>query len=406
MSQRHQLGRRKCKELGLETYSPRLSQAQLLENHRQSVRKHYVRYGSLLNGQTCANEQRYWRNADTIREKRRIQMAEKKYTSNSRLYTSRLTTIFSRREKQLKRRRWDPAKKTTPHALPESEPPTTAQLKPTGSTVEKLEHARFNVKAISDRSREPDTHISNASASPRTAESRSPEELAAIRGLVLLGQPAVVDNEATFLSTQDSVVRTTINRSFHGNSASRVPEGHSEGSFLPVDTGILAPDENHGRGPLHPLSLTLMPELQMEHTIYAGALSRVQAAQLAVAKLNSGALTAPTEDDRASWNVRRIRRLRIIKESVLPEQENLKIRGWTVDVDDALGNHLYWELDSEEETECQRAEEECRRALNQRMTRRVPIRLGLIHLFILAETIYLNYPIRLKELRSEVFGEK
>ncbi|KAJ7258145.1 hypothetical protein C8J57DRAFT_1341234 [Mycena rebaudengoi] len=136
MSQRHQPGRKKCKELELEAYSPRLSQAQLSENHRQSVRKHYVR------------------NADKIREKRRIQMAEKK------------------REKQLRRRRWDPVKKTTPHALPESELPTAAQLKPTGST--------------------------NAGASPWTTESRSPEELAAIRGLFLLriGRPAVVDNEA------------------------------------------------------------------------------------------------------------------------------------------------------------------------------------------------------------------
>jgi hypothetical protein len=136
------------------------------------VRKHYVRYAGLLCGQIGANEQRYWRNADKIREKRRIQMAEKKYISNSRLYISRLTTIFCRREKQLRRRRWDPVKKTTPQALPESELPTAAQLKPTGST--------------------------NAGASPWTTESRSPEELAAIRGLFLLriGRPAVVDNEA------------------------------------------------------------------------------------------------------------------------------------------------------------------------------------------------------------------
>ncbi|KAJ7256713.1 hypothetical protein C8J57DRAFT_1235577 [Mycena rebaudengoi] len=312
-----------------------LSQAQLNENHRQSVHEHYVR-----------------------------------------------------RAKQLARRRWDAPKKAKPRSVPEPSPPTpsqleapaAAQLKPTGTdSAVGLDYTGFNDEPIVGGGRNSDTEdperVANAGISPRTAVSQSPEELAAMHGLVLLGQTAVTDDAANSILRRDSVCRKTIYLGLDGyrNSPNMicVSEGHSGGSFLQVDGGILTPNENHGQGVSRPLSLTLMPEIQMEHTIYAGALSRVQAAQLAVAKLNSGALTAPTEDDRASWNARRIRRLRIIKESVLPEPENLRIRGWTVDVDDVLGNCLYWELDSEEEAECRRAEEECRRELNWRhMARR------------------------------------
>ncbi|KAJ7212364.1 hypothetical protein C8J57DRAFT_1256470 [Mycena rebaudengoi] len=317
MSKRHQPGRKKRKELRLDTYTPRLSQAQLDENHRQSVREHYVR-----------------------------------------------------RAKQLARRRWDVPKKVKPCSVPEPSPPASsqlealaaAQLKPTGTdSAVGLDYAGFNDEPIVGGGTNSDTEdperAANAGVSPRTAAS----------------QTAVTDDAANYILRRDSVRRTTIYLGSDGNSLNMicVLEGHSEGSFLQVDGGILMPNENHGRGASRPLSLTLMPEIQMEHTIYAGPLSRVQAAQLAVAKLNSGALTAPTEDDRASWNARRIRHLRIIKESVLPEPENLRIRGWTVDVDDALGNHLYWELDSEEEAECRRAEEECRHELNwRRMARR------------------------------------
>ncbi|KAJ7232569.1 hypothetical protein C8J57DRAFT_1250541 [Mycena rebaudengoi] len=335
MSKHHQPGRKKRKELGLDTYSPGLSQAQLKKNHRQSVHEHYMS-GTI------------WRNADSIREKRRIQMAEKK------------------RAKQLLRRRWDAPKR-------QSVPEAAAQLKATGSTIDRrLENASLNDTTISDgvgdaapQDLQPGF---NAGSSPRTTGSRPPEELVASRGPVLLGQIALrVADSVT--NSRDSVLQRAINlerltaTNLDGNSANMLVDPvdvteDSCGSSPPVDE-----PNDHGQALLPPMKL--MEETQME-PIYAGALSRVQAAQLSVTKLNSGTLTAPTEEDRASWNACRIRHLRIIKESILPEQENSRIRGWTVDVADALGNHLYWELDSEEEAECRRAEEDCQRNLNGR----------------------------------------
>ncbi|KAJ7260644.1 hypothetical protein C8J57DRAFT_1232892 [Mycena rebaudengoi] len=278
MSKRHQPGRKKREELGLDTYTPRLSQAQLNENNRQSVHEYYVR-----------------------------------------------------RAKQLQRRRWDPPKNRVPHSVTDPEPRAPPQLEAPAAQLKPTNSSNLNDVPIADGGRNSDVQdperAASAGESLRTDVSCSREELAAMCGLVLLGQPALI---------------------------------------LDPDMPVDGPNENHGQGggPLPPL--ILMPEVQVEHPISTGALTRIQAAQLTVAKLNSGALTAPTEDDRSRWNARRIRHLRIIKESLLPEKENLKIRGWTVDVADALGNHLYWELDSEEEAECRRADEECRRAMNRR----------------------------------------
>ncbi|KAJ7210987.1 hypothetical protein C8J57DRAFT_1400314 [Mycena rebaudengoi] len=174
MSKRHQPGRKKRKELGLDTYTPGLSQAQLNENHRQSVHEYYVRH------------------QDSIREKRRVQMAEKK------------------RAKQLARRRWDPPKKAKPRSVPEPSPPAlsqleapaVAQLKPTGTdSAVGLDYAGFNdepIDIVDGGSRNSDTqdpeYAADADVPPLTAASWTPEELAAMHGLVLLGQTAVVDD--------------------------------------------------------------------------------------------------------------------------------------------------------------------------------------------------------------------
>ncbi|KAJ7253589.1 hypothetical protein C8J57DRAFT_1237388 [Mycena rebaudengoi] len=329
---RPQPGRKKRRELGLETYSPRLSQGQLDENHRQSVHEHYAR------------------NVDAIREKRRIQMAEKK------------------RDKQLKRRRWDPPKKTKPSTEPE------LNSNPSSSRTSVRFHDVRAPSTLFDWEPRAPHATSEAGASPGTSVSRTSKELAAMSALVALAQPPIVSDKpaSASTSTADSVLQMAKDLSDLDRHSAAGNEFCAAGTVAQHDgapsrrPGASSPTWNEygaaeheapssrpprgavgDRGPHQQVAsgrakFSLMQQIHLECAGYMGPLSRVHAARIRVAELNSSALTMPTEEDRARWNARRRWRRQIIVDSgLLSLQQDHIIRSWTMDVDMALGRNEY-----------------------------------------------------------------
>ncbi|KAJ7225150.1 hypothetical protein C8J57DRAFT_1252839 [Mycena rebaudengoi] len=215
-------------------------------------------------------------------------------------------THYRKAEKQLRRRRWDPPKKTVP------DPPHGIQ---------------------SDDGKNPDP-ASEPEAAPGTIVSqysRTSAEIAATGALLAL-------NHSNIQNTPEFLDNHTLRKHVPPLNAERHVTNNTEGSVLGValmqgsqkdvvgavvglqitlPLPLPAPnpermreitwswdDRRHlkpGMLPAGAAPLTLMQKINLERTGYVGRLSCVQAAQVRVSEINSGPLTQPTADDTISW---------------------------------------------------------------------------------------------------------
>ncbi|KAJ7242211.1 hypothetical protein C8J57DRAFT_1477461, partial [Mycena rebaudengoi] len=271
-------GRKKREVLGLRGYNPKLSKTQLEYNHRHSVHEYYVR------------------NLTRIREKRRIQMAEKKA------------------EKQRRRRQWDPPKKSKP---PIESYPSNGDAH---SSADLLDLCTPSIGGSRHADPGDADTTSGVDAAPNTVASPTSEELAVSNALIALAQPDFLGNKSkptlSLNGNSDSVLAMAL--LLDGNSANDADEVRELERNAIHEPHILADVQNtlaHPRedcvehktlGPIEdtPLSSGIasvsMHEVNLERSGCVG--ERVQASQIRIAELNSAALTAPTASERASWN--------------------------------------------------------------------------------------------------------
>ncbi|KAJ7262550.1 hypothetical protein C8J57DRAFT_1231914 [Mycena rebaudengoi] len=232
----------------------------------------------------------YERNQESIREKRRIGMAQKKA------------------EKQLRRRRWDPPKKPVPDPAP------TVQL-----------DGGKNLDPASEPDAAPGTIASRYS--------RTSAEIAATGVLLSLNRPEIgsLPNTLDDRALSQRIAPPNV-QSGAGNNADDTGFGRKEarldsnlfkGSQRPQPPLLPAAKPERmtdfatelegrkylklGRLPPGTAALSLMQEISLERTGCVGLLSRVQAGQVRVSEINSAPLTPPTTDDTLSWTPERKR---------------------------------------------------------------------------------------------------
>ncbi|KAJ7245598.1 hypothetical protein C8J57DRAFT_760717 [Mycena rebaudengoi] len=278
-----------------DTYSTRMPKEKQAERNRVAVRAYYER------------------NQESIREKRRIGMAQKKA------------------EKQLRHRRWDPPKKPVPDPAP------TVQSdggKSQGARAEANYSSWPPVVAFQDiRCLSSDMSLngiprdldpaSEPDAAPGTIASRyscTSAEIAATGVLLSLNRPEIgsLPNALDDRALSQRIAPPNV-QSSAGNNADDTGFGRKEarldgnlfkGSQRPQPPLLPAakPErmtdfatELEGRKYLKPgrlppgtAALSLMQEISLERTGCVGLLSRVQAGQVRVFEINSAPLTPPT----------------------------------------------------------------------------------------------------------------
>ncbi|KAJ7281291.1 hypothetical protein C8J57DRAFT_1219184 [Mycena rebaudengoi] len=249
-------------------------------SHRLAVHKHYIR------------------NAASIREKRRLQMAEKVAA------------------KKLKRRQWDPPKKqVVPPSLEsdshdEDEGPARSivfhDYRAESSTSGDIGELRPRSRASEGGAALGGSTSGTGDASDSPTDKERPAS-----GAMLSLANVEVENK----SSHDSIFEKALDLSSLGSMGCVYPDTevrerehnvrlqslraqHAQAEF-----GIhLEP----GRLPSGTAPLSLRQEMELERTGFVGELSRVQAAQIRIFSLNSGDLQSPTEDEIERWVVRRI----------------------------------------------------------------------------------------------------
>ncbi|KAJ7204608.1 hypothetical protein C8J57DRAFT_1259271 [Mycena rebaudengoi] len=250
-------------------------------------------------------------------------------------------THYQKAEKQLRRRQWDPPKKTVP------DPPHTIQSDDSKSQPAQTESSNVRTPPVvrfqdirclsSDESlngipRDPDP-ASEPEAAPGTIVSqysRTSAEIAATGALLALNHsniqntPEFLDNltlrkhvpplNAERHVTEESVLGVAL---MQGSQRDAV--GAVTGLQITLPLPLPAPnpervreitwswdDQRHlkpGMLPAGVAPLMLMQKINLERTGYVGRLSHVQAAQVRVSEINSGPLTQPTADDTISWTL-------------------------------------------------------------------------------------------------------
>ncbi|KAJ7265092.1 hypothetical protein C8J57DRAFT_1511653 [Mycena rebaudengoi] len=284
------------------TYSTRLPKEKQAERNRVAVKAYYRR------------------NIDSIREKRRIAMADKKAA------------------KQLRRRQWDPPKKAassptlTVHSDNRSDlsARTNASYVPPPWPVDRFKDIRdmSSDGSLNRRPRDPNpaseaeaawgttiSHHSHTSAESAAATLLAPNN-SQIRNVQTLD--GHISPEHIPLPVIESDIVDEAGDSLVGLDILR-------GSQRGVGIGPQAIVSNPGRsreftwnkgggqylipGSLPPGSapLTLMQQIHLERTGCVGQLSRVQVEQISVFRNNSGPLTRPSIDDEKLWMPERTR---------------------------------------------------------------------------------------------------
>ncbi|KAJ7256751.1 hypothetical protein C8J57DRAFT_1650142 [Mycena rebaudengoi] len=228
-------------------------------------------------------------NAASVREKRRLQMAEKG-------------------GEKLKRRQWDPPKKqAAPLSLDSvSHDDAEQPVRPTIFHDYRAQSSRSgcseDVGVLSPASEGGAALGSSTCGAGEATSSRSPtsKEHLASRALLTL---AHVEVEGENESSGDSIFEKAVDLSSLGSTGVHVTTAGIQEVY--PDTEIREREYNAefgihlepGRLPPGTAPLSLRQEMELERTGFVGELSRVQAAQIRIFSLNSRDLQLPTEDE-------------------------------------------------------------------------------------------------------------
>ncbi|KAJ7217442.1 hypothetical protein C8J57DRAFT_1537708 [Mycena rebaudengoi] len=267
MSKRHPDRARRNKDD--PTYDTKLPKEERAQRHREAVQRHYKK------------------NDTTIREKRRLQMAQKKA------------------EKKLRRRRWDPPKK-----IKRVDSPVLSdngdRSGPAGS-VDSLSSAAPAMALERDLCSDAHTPISSSSFNGGIHDTELASEVDAVAGTVssqhsrTFAQIAAPDTVSQNSRTSAEIIATNALMALHqfnppsGPGAESVDVQGADGSLDSVfEMALLLSSDGD--------SSAVLGVHKHDHVHPS---SRVQAGQIRIAELSSGPVTAPTEEDAAAWALSR-----------------------------------------------------------------------------------------------------
>ncbi|KAJ7108374.1 hypothetical protein C8R43DRAFT_1140035 [Mycena crocata] len=271
-----------------KTFRPGLEDDERLRRHRKAQSEYYAR------------------NANARRQ--RLELAAKKKAM----------------DKQQKRR-WDPPTDAKEHqstvtvAEPKSPDVQMASASPTSTASERFTFKDPRAKTDSGMAEEPTpADSSDLNAAVASAASPTSEELVASRALAQLAEGVassvlrgnasdsnkfheVQVNENAIDDWRAGSVDSILEKAKQRSSVKSDAEAHKHTPIPPVVRAEDALAVRRGELPPGISPLTRVQEAHLQITGDIGWLTRVQLAQLEVAKLNSGVLVAPTPEHVAKW---------------------------------------------------------------------------------------------------------